>query len=211
MRKLIIFRRRLFLGEGRLYGYVRVSSKEQSEDRQLVAMRSFGIPEEDIIVEKISGKDFNRPAYRQLMTKLKRGDTLVVKSIDRFGRNYDEIIKQWRRITKDIEAMIVVIDMPLLDTRQKYSDLTGAFIADIVLQILSYVAQMERSFNHQRQAEGIAVAKAKGVRFGRPIKERPAIFDAVYSLWEQKEISARQAAKKLGVSHPTFLTWISER
>jgi len=193
-----------------IYGYVRCSTKEQHEDRQVIAMREFGVPETTIIIEKISGKDFNRPEYRRLMKKIKPGDTLVIKSIDRLGRDYGEILEQWRIITKEIEAAIVVIDMPLLDTRQKDRDLTGSFISDIVLQILSYVAQMERSFNRQRQAEGIAAARLRGVKFGRRPLDYPAEFAYVRDLWQCGELSAREAARKLGVSHPTFLAWVGE-
>jgi DNA invertase Pin-like site-specific DNA recombinase len=194
-----------------MYGYVRVSTKDQNEDRQLIAMRSFGIPEARIIVEKLSGKDFNRPAYKRLMKKIKPGDTLVIKSIDRLGRDYDEILEQWRIITKELEAAIVVIDMPLLDTRQKGRDLTSSFIADLVLQILSYVAQTERSFNLQRQAEGIAAAKAKGVKFGRPVKERSELFYSLHVLWKKGEISAREAARRIGISHTAFINWAEEK
>lgn len=148
-----------------LYGYVRVSTKEQNEARQVIAMHEFGVDERNVFIEKQSGKDFNRPQYKKLLRKLKAGDTLVIKSIDRLGRNYDEIIEQWRIITKEKQAAIVVLDMPLLDTRQG-RDLTGTLIADIVLQLLSYVAQTEREFIKRRQAEGIAVAKANGVHFG---------------------------------------------
>jgi len=141
---------------------------------------------------------------------LNPNDTLVIKSIDRLGRNYDEIIEQWRIITKVVEAHIVVLDMPLLNTAQKSDDLTSSFVTDIVLQILSYVAEVERSFNRQRQAEGIAAAKAKGIKFGRPLKERPALLKSVHELWRSGEISAREAARRLGVSHPTFLAWAGE-
>ena len=153
------------------YGYARVSTKEQHEERQLIALTGFGIAESAIFVDKQSGKDFERTQYRRLMRKLKDGDTLVVKSIDRLGRNYEEILEQWRVITKEKHAAIVVLDMPLLDTRQN-RDLTGMLIADIVLQLLSYVAQKEREFIRQRQAEGIAAAKARGVRFGRQPMQR---------------------------------------
>ena len=149
----------------KIYGYIRVSTKEQNEERQLIAMREFGIPEENIVIEKQSGKDFERPGYKTLMKTLKAGDTFVIKSIDRLGRNYEEILEQWRIITKEKQVAIVVLDMPLLDTRQG-RDLTGVLIADIVLQLLSYVAQTEREFNRQRQAEGIAAAKARGVHLG---------------------------------------------
>lgn len=191
------------------YGYIRVSTREQNEARQLVAMRAFGVPEENIILDKRSGKNFERPGYRRLMKKLKPGDTLVIKSIDRLGRNYEEILEQWRCITKDKQAAIVVLDMPLLDTR-KGRDLTGVLIADIVLQLLSYVAQTEREFNRQRQAEGIAAAKAKGVHFGRNFKDRGAHYGEIRAAWERGEISGRAAAKKLGVAHSTFQRWCRE-
>jgi len=194
----------------KMYGYVRVSTKEQNEDRQVIALREFGVPESSIVIEKVSGKDFNRVEYKRLMKQIKSGDTLVIKSIDRLGRDYEEIIEHWRIITKQIEAAIVVVDMPLLDTRQRDRDLTSAFIADLVLQILSYVAEMERSFNHQRQSEGIAAAKAKGVRFGRPPYERPEMLNCLYALWQGGEISAREAGRRLGVSHHTFLAWVDE-
>ncbi|MBP3410510.1 MAG: recombinase family protein [Clostridia bacterium] len=189
-----------------IYGYMRVSTKEQNEARQMFAMQEFGIDEKHIFLDKQSGKDFNRPQYKKLIRKLKKGDTLVIKSIDRLGRNYDEIIEQWRIITKEKEVAIVVLDMPLLDTRQG-RDLTGTLIADIVLQLLSYVAQTERELIKQRQAEGIAAAKAKGVHFGMRPMEKPANFDAYYEQWRRGEISARAAAKALNVTHPTFLKW----
>jgi DNA invertase Pin-like site-specific DNA recombinase len=170
-------------------------------------MRNFGIREGDIFLDKQSGKDFNRPAYRRLMEKIKPGDTLVVKSIDRLGRDYGEILEQWRRITKEKETCIVVLDMPLLDTRQKGRDLTGTFIADLVLQILSYVAQTEREFIRLRQAEGISAAKARGIRFGRPPAERTALFAELREAWANHEISAREAARQLCVDHSTFLSW----
>ena len=192
------------------YGYIRVSTKEQNEDRQFIAMREFGISEENIILDKQSGKNFDRPGYKRLMRKIKSGDTLVIKSIDRLGRNYEEILEQWRYITKDKQVAIVVLDMPLLDTRQG-RDLTGVLIADIVLQLLSYVAQTEREFNRQRQAEGIAAAKAKGVHFGRNFKDRGAHYDEIKAAWERGEISGRAAAKKLGVAHGTFQRWCKEK
>lgn len=189
-----------------VYGYVRVSTKEQNLDRQLHAMSGFGVPEVQIYQDKLSGKDFERPAYQCLLKKLKSGDTLVIKSIDRLGRNYDEILEQWRIITKEKRAAIVVLDMPLLDTRQG-RDLTGTLIADIVLQLLSYVAQTEREFIRQRQAEGIAAAKARGVHMGRPAMEKPDNYSEVYLLWTQKQLSARKAAERLRVSYKTFLKW----
>ena len=191
------------------YGYIRVSTKEQNEDRQLIAMREFGVPEENIILDKQSGKDFDRPGYKKLIRKLKTGDTLVIKSIDRLGRNYDEILEQWRFITKEKQAAIVVLDMPLLDTRQG-RDLTGVLIADIVLQLLSYVAQTEREFNRQRQAEGIAAAKARGVHFGPNFKNRGETYDPIKAAWERGELSGREAARQLGVAHGTFQRWSKE-
>ena len=160
-------------------------------------------------MDKQSGKNFERPQYQNLLKRLKQGDTLIIKSIDRLGRNYAEIIEQWRIITKDKKVDIVVLDISLLDTRQCH-DLMGTFIADLTLQILSYVAQAEREFNHQRQAEGIAAAKARGVRFGGIPKKRPLEFNAVRKEWANGTISARKAAKQLGVTHPTFLKWTRE-
>ncbi len=191
------------------YGYVRVSTKDQNEARQIIAMRDFGIDEKHIFPDKQSGKDFNRPQYLRLIRRLKKGDTLVIKSIDRLGRNYNEIIEQWRIITKEKEAAIVILDIPLLDTRHG-RDLTGTLIADIVLQLLSYVAQTEREFIKQRQAEGIAAAKAKGVRFGVKAKEKPPEYKIYLARWQLGEISARAAAKQLNVTHPTFLKWTRE-
>jgi len=189
-----------------VYGYVRVSTKDQNEARQVIAMAEFGIKTEDIVIEKQSGKDFNRPQYKRLIRKIKKGDTLVIKSIDRLGRNYDEIIEQWRFITKEKQAAIVVLDMPLLDTRQG-RDLTGTLIADIVLQLLSYVAQTEREFIRSRQREGIAAAKAKGVRFGPKPKERPENYHDCLVAWQCGELSAREASRRLGIAHKTFLRW----
>ena len=188
------------------YGYARVSTREQNAERQLIALTGFGIAESAIFVDKQSGKDFERTQYRRLMRKLKDGDTLVVKSIDRLGRNYEEILEQWRVITKEKRAAIVVLDMPLLDTRQN-RDLTGTLIADIVLQLLSYVAQLEREFIHQRQAEGIAAAKAQGVRFGREPLPVPAEFPEVLDCWKHGKIGSRRAGALLGVSQTTFLKW----
>lgn len=187
-----------------IYGYVRVSTKDQNEDRQIIALREFGVKK--IYLEKQSGKDFNRPHYQMLLRKLKQDDVLVVKSIDRLGRNYEEILEQWRVITKEKKAAIVVLDMPLLDTRQS-RDLVGTLIADIVLQLLSYVAQTEREFIKQRQKEGIAAAKARGVRFGRAPMEHPADYDKVYAVWKQGDISAREAGRRLNISYKTFLKW----
>lgn len=189
-----------------LYGYIRVSSKDQNEDRQCIALAEYNIPKRNLYTDKQSGKDFDRPAYKKLMQRLTPGDTLLVKSIDRLGRNYDEILEQWRLITKEKGAGIRVLDMPLLDTGQG-RDLTGTLIADIVLQILSYVAQTERENIHQRQVEGIAAAKLRGVRFGRPQLELPESFEALNRSWLDREISSREAAKILGVSQTTFLNW----
>ena len=160
------------------YGYIRVSTREQNEDRQVIALTEWGILPDRIYLDKQSGKDFERQQYRRLLRKLKPNDAFVVKSIDRLGRNYDEILEQWRFITKEKRADIVVLDMPLLDTRERPGDVTGTFIADLVLQLLSYVAQVERESIHQRQAEGIASAKARGVHCGRPAKARPANYGA---------------------------------
>ena len=195
--------------EGKLYGYARVSTKEQNLDRQLLALQSFGVPEKQIYRDKLSGKDFDRPSYRRLLKRLKPGDTLVIKSIDRLGRNYDEILEQWRIITKEKQTAVVVLDMPLLDTRQG-RDLTGTLIADIVLQLLSYVAQTEREFIRQRQAEGIAAARARGANLGRRPKEKPGNYPAVYAQWKSGALSARCAAEQLGVSHKTFLKWVQQ-
>jgi len=191
------------------YGYIRVSTKEQHEDRQHIAMLKAGVAEKDIFLDKQSGKDFERQGYKRVLRKLKEGDTLFVKSIDRLGRNYDEILEQWRVITKEKRAAIVVLDMPLLDTRQD-RDLMGTLIADIVLQLLSYVAQTEREFIRQRQAEGIAAAKARGVRFGRTAMEPPPEYDSFYKKWADGELSARAAARSMNISHQTFLKWTRE-
>ena len=195
--------------ENQIYGYIRVSSRDQNEDRQVIAMREFGIAEKNLVIDKQSGKDFARPGYRRLLRKLKPNDTLVIKSIDRLGRNYDEVLEQWRLLTKEKQADIVVLDMPLLDTR-KGRDLIGTLISDIVLQLLSYVAQIEREFIHQRQAEGIAAAKARGVKFGRKPKERPAEYEHLRDEWRAGRISARAAARQLGVAHRTFMKWVEQ-
>ena len=189
--------------EGTTYGYVRVSTREQNEARQLAAMREFGVEDERIIVEKLSGKDFCRPRYQRLVKGLRQKDVLVIKSIDRLGRNYTEILEQWAVITKEREAAIVVLDMPLLDTRRG-RDLTGTLIADIVLQLLSYVAQTERENIRQRQAEGIAAAKDKGVRFGPPPRTLPDNFDAARQAWRDGEITLRTAAELCGLPKSTF-------
>ena len=191
------------------YGYVRVSSKDQNLDRQLLAMETFGIPEEMVFKDKVSGKDFERPAYLLLLETVKPGDAIVIKSIDWLGRNYDEILEQWRILTKEKKVDIVVLDMPLLDTRQG-RDLTGTLLADIVLQLLSYVAQTEREYIRQRQAEGIAAAKARGVHLGRKPKSKPDNFAVVFSEWESGAISARTASKQLNIDRRTFTKWISQ-
>ena len=193
--------------KGVTYGYIRVSTREQNEARQVDAMKNFGV--DQMVMDKQSGKDFDRPAYQRLIGILKPGDVLVVKSIDRLGRNYSDILEQWRIITKEIGAAIVVIDMPLLDTRSN-RDLTGTLIGDIVLQLLCYVAETERAFIKQRQREGIDAALARGQRFGPPPKERPIDFDMYAQLWTEGKISARLAAKELQVAHTTFLKWARE-
>lgn len=187
-----------------VYGYIRVASREQNIARQICALKPYQIPEQNLYIDRQSGKDFHRPAYEKLVQTLKEGDLLIVKSIDRLGRNYDEILKQWRIITKEIRADILIVDMPLLDTRTKDRNLTGTFIADLVLQILAYVAQSERENIRQRQAEGIKAAKERGVRFGRAPVEMSEAFGFYRSQWEKGEISTRSAARKLGVSHMTF-------
>ena len=185
------------------YGYVRVSTREQNEQRQMIAMKEYGVEEARIYTDKQSGKDFARKKYKRLLRRLKSGDTLVIKSIDRLGRNYEEILEQWRCITKEKQAAIVVLDMPLLDTRQT-RDLTGTLIADLVLQLLSYVAQTERESIRQRQAEGIAAAKARGVRFGRAPKPLPENFRTVCRRWESGEITGTTAARECGMPLSTF-------
>lgn len=192
------------------YGYVRVSTKDQNEIRQVNAMRDFSVSQ--IFVDKQSGKDFDRPAYKKLLRRVKPGDIVVIHSIDRLGRNYDEILEQWRIITKEKQVDIVVLDFPLLDTRSRTGekDLTGKFISDLTLQILAYVAQKERESIRQRQAEGIAAAKARNVRFGRNPLPKPEEFEQVHQAWADKKISARKAASMLKVSHSTFLKWTKE-
>ncbi len=182
-----------------LYGYIRVSTKEQHEDRQLAALAPCGIPRANLFIDKISGKDFKRPAYRRLLRRLGPGDLLIVKSIDRLGRNYREIMEQWRLITKEKKADIRVLDMPLLDTTTG-KDLLGTFIADMVLQLLSFVAENERTNIRQRQAEGIAAAQARGVRFGRPTKDLPENFDLLYDAWRRKEISRHELCRRCDLS-----------
>ena len=189
-----------------IYGYARVSTKEQNEARQLTVLREMGIPSENVYLDKQSGADFERVQYRRMLRRLGPGDTLIVKSIDRLGRNYTEILEQWRIITKNKRAAIVILDMPLLDTRQN-RDLTGQLIADIVLQLLSYVAQTEREFIRQRQAEGIVAAKERGVHFGREAAPVSEGFPEILAEWRAKKLGSRAAAERLGVSQTTFLKW----
>lgn len=185
------------------YGYIRVSSRDQNESRQVNAFHGLDIPEKNIYIDKQSGKDFNRPKYKQMIQKMKRDDLLYIKSIDRLGRNYTEILDQWRILTSEKRIDIVVLDMPLLDTRRG-KDLMGTFLSDIVLQILSFVAENERQNIKQRQAEGIAAAKAKGVRFGRPSKPLPDNFFTIYQRWKVGDISGTAAAKECGMPLSTF-------
>ncbi len=187
----------------KIYGYVRVSSTDQNEDRQMVALSEEGVPEKHVFMDKQSGKSFDRPQYKKMIKRLKAGDLLYVLSIDRLGRNYEEIQNQWRIITKEIGADVCVLDMPLLDTRQG-KDLMGTFIADLVLQILSFVAQSERENIRKRQAEGIAAAKAKGVRFGRPEKDVPENFAKIIKDWEEGTLSTADALKLCDMSESTF-------
>ncbi|MCI5728237.1 MAG: recombinase family protein [Clostridia bacterium] len=189
--------------ERKVYGYIRVSTREQNEDRQQIALLEVGVSEKNIFLDKQSGKDFNRPQYKKLLRKLKKDDLLYIKSIDRLGRNYEEILQQWRILTKDKGIDIVVIDMPLLDTRRG-KDLMGTFLSDIVLQVLSFVAENERTNIRQRQAEGIAAAKARGVRFGRPLKPLPENFHSAYQRWKQGKITGTAAAKECKMPLATF-------
>ena len=193
----------------KVYGYIRVSSADQNEDRQLVALRSCKVPECNLFVDKQSGKDFERPEYRRMLRRLKRDDLLYVKSIDRLGRNYGEILEQWRLLTKEKGVDIVVLDMPLLDTRSG-KDLMGTFMADLVLQILSFVAQNERENIRQRQAEGIAAAKARGVPLGRPALPLPENFEEVVSSWRNKEIDFASALQQTGMRPATFYRRLKE-
>lgn len=186
-----------------VYGYVRVSAKDQNEDRQIIAMREVGVSEKNIYMDKQSGKDFKRKQYKRLVRKMKKDDLLYIKSIDRLGRNYEEIIKQWRYLTKEKRIDIIVLDMPLLDTRRG-KDLMGTFLSDIVLQVLSFVAENERSNIRQRQAEGIAAAKARGVKFGRPPKPLPENFHAVYQRWKNGKITGTRAAEECNMPITTF-------
>jgi len=193
---------------GRTYGYVRVSSKDQNLDRQLDAMKEFGVAPDNVFADKASGRDFERPEYKRLIETLQEGDVLVIKGIDRLGRNYDEVLDEWRRITKELKSAIVVLDMPLLDTREKRDGLTNVLISDIVLQLLSYVAQVERENIKQRQAEGIAAAQARGVRFGRPPKRKPGNYEATKKAFLEGHITRAEAAARLKVSVSTFVRWV---
>lgn len=186
-----------------VYGYIRVSSRDQNEDRQLIALKEIGVPERHIYTDKQSGKDFNRPQYQKLSRKLKKDDLLYIKSIDRLGRNYADILQQWRILTKEKGADIAVLDMPLLDTRRG-KDLMGTFLSDIVLQVLSFVAENERANIRARQAEGIAAAKMRGVRFGRPPCPLPDNFHEVHMAWRNKEITLKQAAAACNMPVGTF-------
>ena len=190
------------------YGYVRVSSKDQNVDRQVEALKKFDIDVKDMFIDKQSGKDFNREAYKSLIEQIKEGDELYVKSVDRLGRDYEEIINQWRYLTKVKNVDIIVTDFPLLDTRTKINGLTAKFIADMVLQVMSYVAQTERENIKQRQAEGIRIAKEKGVIFGRTRSKMPDNFKEIFLLYKEKEISKRQGAKLCNTNHNTFSRWI---
>ena len=189
--------------EQKIYGYIRVSTREQNEDRQVIALREVGVPERNVYIDKQSGKDFKRPQYKKLLRKMKKDDLLYIKSIDRLGRNYAEILEQWRMLTKDKGIDIVVLDMPLLDTRRG-KDLMGTFLSDIVLQVLSFVAENERTNIRQRQAEGIAAAKAKGIKFGRPPLPLPDNFYEVHKAWRSKKMTLKQAAEACNMPVGTF-------
>ena len=188
---------------GETYGYIRVSTRDQNEDRQLIAMREVSVPEKNIFTDKQSGKDFDRPQYKKLLRKMGKDDLLYIKSIDRLGRNYEEILKQWRILTKDKGIDICVLDMPLLDTRRG-KDLMGTFLSDIVLQVLSFVAENERANIRQRQAEGIAAAKARGVKFGRPPLPLPENFHEVHKAWRAKKLTLKEAASACSMPVGTF-------
>lgn len=195
--------------ENKTYGYVRVSSQEQNEDRQLIAIEELGVERSNIFIDKQSGKDFNRPNYKRLIKRLRNGDTLFIKSIDRLGRNYEEIQNQWRVITKEKGVDMVVIDMPLLDTRRD-KNLLGTFISDLVLQLLSFISENERTTIRQRQAEGIAAAKKRGVKFGRPIKEMPPNFAELIEKWNKKELTMSEICKLYNMSESTFYRRLRE-
>ena len=195
--------------KNKIFGYARVSSKEQNEERQIVAFKNYGIDERDIYIDKQSGKDFDREQYNILKHILRENDILVIKSIDRLGRNYNMIIDEWKDITKNIKADIVVIDMPLLDTT-KNKDLLGTFISDLILQILSYVAEQERTFIKKKQKEGISTAMNKGIKFGRPTIEKPQNYDIVVSKWKNKEIRTKEAIEQLGLKPSTFYNMVKK-
>lgn len=192
-----------------IYGYIRVSSHDQNEDRQMIALRELEIPEKNIFMDKQSGKNFNRPQYKKMVRKMKKDDLLYVKSIDRLGRNYEEILEQWWILTKEKGIDIMVLDMPLLDTRRG-KDLMGTFLSDIVLQVLSFVAENERSNIRQRQAEGIAAAKARGIKFGRPAIKTPDNFGQMIKKWEKKEITTQEVMEACGMSEATFYRRLQE-
>ena len=194
---------------GKAYGYIRVSSADQNEDRQRIALTDAGVEEKNIFMDKLSGKDFNRPQYKKMVRRIKSGDLLYILSIDRLGRNYAEIQDQWRILTKDIGIDICVLDMPLLDTRT-CKDLMGTFIADLVLQILSFVAQSERESIKKRQAQGIAAAKEKGIHMGRPVKTMPDNFGELVRRWEEKKIPLEQILQQCGMSEATFYRRLRE-
>ena len=193
----------------RTYGYARVSARDQNLDRQMDALAAFGVSGERVFADRASSRDFERPEYQRLLGALRRGDVVVVKSIDRFGRNYEEILEEWRRITRGAGCSIVVLDMPLLDTREDRG-VTGRLISDIVLQLLSYVAEKERDFIRQRQAEGIAAAQERGVRFGRPPKKRPRSYAATKRAYLSGTITKKEAAGRLRVSPTTFEKWLAQ-
>ena len=194
---------------GTIYGYIRVSTREQNEDRQRLALAALPVPEENIYMDKQSGKDFERPQYRRLVRRLRRDDLLYVKSIDRLGRNYSEILEQWRMLTKEKGVDIAVLDMPLLDTRRG-KDLMGTFLSDIVLQVLSFVAENERDNIRQRQAEGIRAARMRGVRFGRPKIALPDDFEEIVYLWQQGELQSKEAIAISGLKYSTFYKKVKE-
>lgn len=193
------------------YGYVRVSTREQKTDRQMEAMLEYGLDEKHIFTDKLSGKDFNRPGYRKLLKKLKKGDLLIIKSIDRLGRDYKEILEEWRKIVRSKGAGIEVIDLPILNTTQEIDGIAGVLIADILLRLLAYVSQTERDFIRQRQAEGIAIALSKGIHFGRTRLEITDDFDIWFEKWYRNELSSRKAADKAGMTHSTFYRRCRER
>ncbi len=189
-----------------IYAYIRVSTREQKEDRQMLAMQEIGIPKQRIYMDKQSGKDFNRPMYQKLLRRLRSGDLLYIKSIDRLGRNYEEILEQWRYLTKEKRVDICILDMPILDTR-RHSDLLGVFIGDVLLQVLSFVAKNERKNIRERQQEGIAAARRRGVNFGRPKKPLPDEFQVVYREWREKRMTGTEAARACGMAKSTFYNW----